>query len=73
MAQTTYQKIEEYIDLMAKNGYSAHYILEQLAPIPVTYVDGNTYGITPNITTLQDRAKKLLVALKYLLFCFLIF
>lgn len=30
MAQTTYQKIEEYIDLMIARGYSADYILEQL-------------------------------------------
>lgn len=58
MAQTTYQKIEKYIDLMTKNGYCANYILEQLKPISVTYFDGNTSGITPNITTLQDRAKK---------------
>ncbi len=58
MAQTTYQKIEEYIDLMAKNGYSAHYILQQLAPIRVTYYDGDICGITPNVTTLQNRAKK---------------
>ena len=30
MAQTTYQKIEEYIDLMIARGYSASYIIEQL-------------------------------------------
>ena len=30
MAQTTYQKIEEYIDLMVSKGYSPDYILEQL-------------------------------------------
>lgn len=57
MAQTTYQKIEEYIDLMIARGYSATYIIEQLETKRDNLVsryeelEENANNATGNLTT----------------------